>query len=156
SKKALKDTLIGLGIDPKENLEKILHIISKKKGSGVSFSEYLEEGTHDYLGGVIKKAWNKYEETLRKEHALDFDDLLLRTLKLLEKNPEVLKKYQERFLYIHIDEYQDTNKVQNKIAELLALKNRNICVVGDTDQNIYSWRGAEIKNMLHFERTYPE
>jgi DNA helicase-2/ATP-dependent DNA helicase PcrA len=156
SKKVLKDVLTSIGVDPKEHLDKIRHIISKEKGRGVTAKEYAEVGAFDFSSELTKKSWLKYEETLTKEHALDFDDLLLKTLKLLEKYPEVLKKYQERFRYIHIDEYQDTNKVQNTIVELIAEKYRNICVVGDTDQNIYSWRGAEIKNMLHFERTYPD
>jgi len=156
SKKVVKDALISLGLDPKEHADKIRHIISNEKGRGVNLAEYLEKGSYDYTSELTKKVWQKYEETLSKEHALDFDDLLLKTLKLLQKYPEVLEKYQERFLYIHIDEYQDTNKVQDAIVELLARKYKNICVVGDADQLIYSWRGAEIKNMLHFEKTYPE
>ncbi len=156
SKKVLKDALIYLGVDPKEHTDKLRHIISREKGRGVTVSEYMENGAFDYTSELTKKAWKRYEEILHKEKALDFDDLLLKTLKLLEKYPEVLEKYQNRFLYIHVDEYQDTNKVQNSIVELLARKHKNLCVVGDTDQNIYSWRGAEIKNMLHFERTYPE
>ena len=129
--------------------------ISAEKGRGVDLAEYLERGSFDFTSETVKKAWTKYEETLHRENALDFDDLLLKTLKLLQKHKNVLEKYQNRFLYIHIDEYQDTNKVQNSIVELLADKHKNLCVVGDTDQNIYSWRGAEIKNMLHFEKTYP-
>lgn len=156
SKKALKDALIYIGVDPKEHLDKIRHIISAEKGRGVNIGNYIERGSFDFTSELMKKAWTRYEEMLKKEHALDFDDLLLKTLNLLEKYPEVLERYQNQFLYIHIDEYQDTNKVQNNIVELLARKNKNLCVVGDTDQNIYSWRGAEIKNMLHFERVYPE
>jgi DNA helicase-2/ATP-dependent DNA helicase PcrA len=156
SKKALKDAILALGLDPKEHLEKVQHIISSEKGKGVDIKEFEERGSFDYTSELVKKVWMRYETTLVKEHALDFDDLLLKTLKLLKKYPEILEKYQDRFLYIHIDEYQDTNRVQNSIVELLAKKYRNICVVGDTDQNIYSWRGAEIKNMLHFEKTYPE
>ncbi len=156
SKKALKEAMLHLGIDPKENLDKVRHIISNEKGRGVTVSEYLERGAFDFTSELVKKTWAKYEEILNKEKALDFDDLLLKTLKLLQKYPDILEKYQERFLYIHVDEYQDTNKVQNYIVDLLARKYRNLCVVGDTDQNIYSWRGAEIKNMLHFEKTYPE
>ncbi len=155
SKKILKDALVSLGIDPKEHLEKIRSIISKEKGAGVSLETYLERDRYDFTGDLVKKGWSKYEEILKKEKSLDFDDLLLKALEILRK-PETLDKYHERFLYIHIDEYQDTNTVQHKIAELLAKKYRNICVVGDTDQNIYSWRGAEIKNMLHFEKIYPE
>lgn len=156
TKKALKDVMIKMGLDPKEHLDKVRHIISGEKGRGVTMSEYAQRASYDFNSEMTKKVWTGYEESLGKEHALDFDDLLLKTLKLLEKYPEVLSRYQERFLYIHIDEYQDTNKVQNFIVEMLARKHKNICVVGDTDQNIYSWRGAEIKNMLHFERVYPD
>jgi len=156
SRKILKDALSSFGEDPKEHLEKVQNIISREKGRGVDLEEYMNRGGYDYTGELIKKVWPKYEETLKKESALDFDDLLLKTLRLFKRYPEVLKKYQERFLYIHVDEYQDTNKVQNEIVELLAEKHKNVCVVGDTDQNIYSWRGAEIKNMLHFEKKYPK
>ncbi len=156
SKKTLKNALESLGVDPKEYLDKVRHIISNEKSRGVDIANYSEREAFDYTSELTKKVWIKYEETLKKEHALDFDDLLLKTLKVLQKYPEVLEKYQNRFVYIHIDEYQDTNKVQNAIVELLASKHRNLCVVGDTDQNIYSWRGAEIKNMLHFEKTYPD
>ncbi len=156
SKKAIKESIISVGLDPKDHLDKVRHIISAEKGRGVDIGEYNERGSYDFSSELTKKVWTKYEETLKKESALDFDDLLLKTLKLLKKYPEVLEKYQDRFKYIHVDEYQDTNKVQNDIVEMLAKKHRNICVVGDTDQNIYSWRGAEIKNMLHFEKTYSE
>lgn len=156
SKKALKDALIYQNLDPKEHLDKVRHIISNEKGRGVNFTEYAEKNFDDYTYQITKNVWRKYQETLSRENALDFDDLLLVTLKLFQNYKDVLEKYQNRFLYIHIDEYQDTNKVQNSIVELLAKKHRNLCVVGDTDQNIYSWRGAEIKNMLHFEKTYPE
>jgi len=156
SKKAMKDAMLSIGVDPKEHLDKVSHIISNEKSRGVNLPEYLEKGAYDYTSELTKKVWTKYEETLKKESALDFDDLLLKTLKLLQKYPEVLEKYQKRFLYVHVDEYQDTNKVQSEIVDMIVRKHTNICVVGDTDQNIYSWRGAEIKNMLHFEKIYPE
>ncbi len=155
SKKALKDALVYIGVEPKEHLDTVRHIISGEKGRGVDFGEYRERDAHDYTSDITKKAWARYEEILTREHALDFDDLLLKTLKLLEKYPEVLGRYQERFRYIHIDEYQDTNKVQNEIVELIAMKYKNVCAVGDADQNIFSWRGSEIKHMLHFEKSYP-
>ncbi len=155
SKKALKEACAYHNLDPKEHLDKIRHTISREKNRGTSLAEYRERSTFDYTSETTLKVWTRYEEMMRKEGALDFDDLLLLTLKLFEKYPDVLDQYQERFLYIHVDEYQDTNKVQNAMVELLARKYKNICVVGDTDQNIYSWRGAEIKNMLHFEKTYP-
>ncbi len=156
SKKILKDILKSFGLEPKDHLDKIRHIISNEKGRGVTVKEYCERAPYDFSSELTKKVWPKYEERLKSENSLDFDDLLLKTLKIFENFPDILSKYQERFRYIHIDEYQDTNRVQNSIVELLAKKYRNICVVGDTDQNIYSWRGAEIKNMLHFEKTYPE
>ncbi len=156
SKKILKDTMVGMSIEPKEHLDKVRHIISKEKGAGTTVAQYLERGAFDTSSELVRKIWPRYEEKLKEEKALDFDDLLLKTLWLFKKNKEVLERYQERFKYIHIDEYQDTNKVQNEIVELLGSKYRNICVVGDTDQNIYGWRGAEIKNMLLFEKKYPD
>ncbi len=155
SKKAIKEALQDIGLEPKEHLEKMQNIISAEKSRGVSASEYLQRGAYDFTSETVKKVWPIYEKILNRSQALDFDDLLLKTLHLLSENKEILEKYQDRFLYVHVDEFQDTNKVQNEIINLLAQKNQNICVVGDTDQNIYSWRGAEIKNMLHFEKTYP-
>ena len=155
SKKAIKEALNEIGLDPKEHLDKMQNIISSEKSRGVSVIEFLERGAFDFTSEAVKKVWPRYEKKLAESGALDFDDLLLKTLHLLSRNKEILEKYQNRFLYIHVDEFQDTNKVQNEIVRLLAEKNKNICVVGDTDQNIYSWRGAEIKNMLHFEKTYP-
>ena len=155
SKKIVKWALLELGFDPKEHADKIAHIISKEKGSGVSFSSFEKKVSESPATARITNVWRLYEQRLSKEKALDFDDLLLKALELLRKHKEILENYQDKFQYIHVDEYQDTNSVQNEIMELLALKHQNICVVGDTDQNIYSWRGAEIKNMLHFERRYP-
>jgi DNA helicase-2/ATP-dependent DNA helicase PcrA len=105
---------------------------------------------------VIADVWEKYELTLKKEKSADFDDLLLKTMLLLRDHPEVRAKYQFIWQYVHIDEYQDTNKVQYEIARMLAEKTKNICVVGDIDQMIYSWRGADIQNILNFEKDYPE
>jgi DNA helicase-2/ATP-dependent DNA helicase PcrA len=156
SKKVLKDALKNIGVEPKEHLEKIQNIISAEKGRGTSLSEYLQRGAYDYTSELCKKIWQKYEEVLARDHALDFDDLLLKTFKLLSTNKNVLEKYQDKFKYIHVDEYQDTNKIQSDIVNMLADKHKNICVVGDVDQNIFSWRGAEIKNMLYFEKKYPE
>jgi DNA helicase-2/ATP-dependent DNA helicase PcrA len=155
SKKAVKEAITEIGLDPKEHLDKMQNIISSEKSRGVSVAEFLERGAFDFTSEMVKKVWPIYEKILARSQALDFDDLLLKTLHLLSKNKEILQRYQDRFIYIHVDEFQDTNKVQNEIVRLLAEKNKNICVVGDTDQNIYSWRGAEIKNMLHFEKTYP-
>lgn len=154
SKKTVKESLQKNGYDPKQfEPGKILSIISREKGNFVDGAEYLAKAGHEYFGGVIATVWRDYEEALRKENALDFDDLLLVAAKLLQIE-SVRKAYSEKWKYIHIDEYQDTNRVQYKIAESLARDHGNICAVGDIDQNIYSWRGANIRNILNFEKDY--
>ena len=154
-KKYVKEALKVFGIEPKEYLDKITSIISNEKSNGVSHVEYQNRSSVNSLTEMVSKVWPAYENILKRDGGLDFDDLLLKSLFLLEKHPTVLDNYQKRFQYIHIDEYQDTNKVQDKIVKLLADKHKNICVVGDTDQNIYSWRGADISHMLQFEKNYP-
>src|SRR6202012_3875772 len=99
--------------------------------------------------------YSKYQALLDQKNALDFDDLLLRTVQALRDHPEMLKELQERFQYLLIDEYQDTNHAQYVLAHALALRHQNICVVGDPDQSIYAWRGADLKNILDFEKDYP-
>lgn len=151
----LKDAMKARDIDPKQyEPRKIKSIISKSKGDFITCDTYSQNVTSAF-GSIVAVLWQDYEQTLKKEKALDFDDLLLETVLILKKYPEVKSKYQDRWKYIHIDEYQDTNEVQYELTKLLVGKNENICVVGDTDQNIYSWRGANIKNMLHFEKDYP-
>ena len=155
SQKAVKQSIEQAGYNPKEfEPRKILSMISRAKGDAMSILAY-KDAASSYPEQVTAEVWEKYEEILRKEQALDFDDLLAKTLKLLEDNKTVRETLNERYKYIHIDEYQDTNKVQFRIAELLAGHKHNICVVGDIDQNIYSWRGADIKNVLQFERHFP-
>jgi DNA helicase-2/ATP-dependent DNA helicase PcrA len=159
SSKLVKDCLKSLDIDPKQfEPSKILNIISREKGNLVSAEEYSAGSDKNgyTLQAVVGKVWPMYEKKLAQEKALDFDDLLLKTYNILKNHPEVLEIYQNLWKYIHIDEYQDTNKVQYMTAKLLAEKNRNICVVGDIDQSIYSWRGADIQNILSFEEDYPE
>jgi DNA helicase-2/ATP-dependent DNA helicase PcrA len=160
SQKTVRDIVRDLGLDPKQHEPgKYLNIISREKGDLKNVEEFLESirgensTSHHELVGQI---WSAYEKKLKEEKALDFDDLLLKTFKLLKNKPEIRQKYQQIWKYIHVDEYQDTNKVQYMITKLLAEKDRNICVVGDIDQNIYSWRGADIKNILNFEKDYSE
>lgn len=156
AKRAIKDAVVACDIDPKEfDPGKFQNIISREKGNFVTCEQYVERAT-EYFEEMTAKVWLKYEETLKRERAFDFDDLLLKTALLLQKNIEVRTLYQNRWKFIHIDEYQDTNKVQYMIAILLAEKEKNLCVVGDIDQNIYSWRGADIQNILNFEKDYPE
>jgi DNA helicase II / ATP-dependent DNA helicase PcrA len=159
SLKTVKDIVRDMSLDPKQHEPgKILNTISREKGdlkNARDFAESIQGENFTSHHGLISNIWNEYEKRLGAEKALDFDDLLLKTYKLLKNNKEVLEKYQNIWKYIHIDEYQDTNKVQYMTVKLLAEKNKNLCVVGDIDQNIYSWRGADIKNILSFEKDYP-
>ena len=156
----IKEILKELGIDPKQfDPKKIKNVISREKGKFVHLADYPEGKSTSYGAGtekVVKQVWDLYEKKKAKDNTLDFDDLLLKATKLLKDNPEVRKIYQEKWDYIHIDEYQDTNEVQYLMSKMLAENNKNICVVGDADQNIYSWRGANLKNILSFEKDYPK
>ncbi len=153
SNRAVKSALEKLGIEqwpPRA----ILSAISRVKGDGVSATEYAGMAKN-FKERTVAQAWNLYEESLNAEGALDFDDLLFRTLRLLRESESTLTLLRSRWAHITIDEYQDTNKAQYEIARLLAGEARNICVVGDIDQNIYSWRGADIEHLLGFEESFP-
>ncbi len=151
----IKNILKELSIDPKQyDPKKIKNIISREKGKFTHLEDYAEKSV-DTLGQIVARVWNLYEKQKTKENSLDFDDLLLKTVKLLKENKAVRELYQDKWEYIHVDEYQDTNEVQYLMTKLLSEKNKNICVVGDADQNIYSWRGANLKNILNFEKDYP-
>ena len=153
--RAIKEAMKKADVDQKQfEPRKILGIISRSKGDGISLSQYKEDAGNDFMKRIVSEVWEKYQDILKKEQALDFDDLLLKTMSLLEQNIDIQKKYNSTWKYILIDEYQDTNRVQYRISELLSGENKNICVVGDIDQNIYSWRGADIQNLLDFEKTY--
>ena len=156
SKKLVKECLIALGLDPKTHEPgAILSIISKLKGRGLTQNEWESVDTGGYFMDVVGQVWPLYEKSLERENALDFDDLLLKTRNLLESENGIKDYYRKVWRYIHIDEYQDTNRVQYEICQMLVGDEQNICVVGDIDQNIYSWRGADIKNILAFEEDYP-
>ncbi len=155
SLRAIKQALEATNNNPKEfEPRKILSKISKAKGDAKTPAAFKDEAS-SYPDRVTADVWEKYEEIMKGEHALDFDDLLIKTLRLIEQNLSVRTALQNRFRYIHIDEYQDTNRVQFEIAKLLTGESHNLCVVGDIDQNIYSWRGADIKNVLQFEKFFP-
>lgn len=152
---ALKKAMEKAGVDPKQfEPRKILSIISRAKGDAVTQTDFASNA-RTYPERVASEVWVHYEHILKEEHALDFDDLLAKTLSMLKSHPPILEEYRKRFTYVHIDEYQDTNRVQYEIARLIVGERANLCVVGDVDQNIYSWRGADIKNILQFERHFP-
>lgn len=157
SKKAVREALLAIGLDPKtHDPAHLMSVISKEKGGGGNTRDYGENGGRGYFAGVVAQVWPEYEKILTRDNALDFDDLLVKTMHLLKNDQAVRQFYQNIWQYIHIDEYQDTNRVQYEISRMLVGENQNICVVGDIDQNIYSWRGADIKNILDFEKDYPE
>ncbi|MDU6560111.1 MAG: DNA helicase PcrA [Streptococcus vestibularis] len=152
----MKRILKTLNLDPKKwNERAILGTISNAK------NDLLDEVAYEHQAGdmytqIVAKCYKSYQEELRRSEAMDFDDLIMMTLRLFDKNPDVLAYYQQRYQYIHVDEYQDTNHAQYQLVKLLASRFKNICVVGDADQSIYGWRGADMQNILDFEKDYPE
>ena len=153
--RVIKGVMKEKGYDPKQFDPKgILHTISRNKGNFISEKEFAAESAGNYYFEIVSEVWSGYTKILEEQKALDFDDLLVKTVELLKKAPEVLKHYQSRWQYLHVDEYQDTNKVQYELIRLLAGGDKNLCVVGDEDQMIYGWRGANIRNILDFERDF--
>ena len=156
-KSVMKDICKRLQIDTKNLKEKtILGYISSAKNEMVSPESYAKINQGDYHMSRVAQAYADYQDTLKKNNALDFDDLLVLAVQLFRECPDVLDYYQERFKYIMVDEYQDTNTVQFELISLLADKYKNLCVVGDDDQSIYKFRGANIRNILDFERVFPD
>lgn len=156
-KTVMKNVCKKLNIDTKNYKEKtLLNAISNAKDNLISVSEYSLSTMGDFTKIVIARAYREYQEELKKSNALDFDDIIVLTVELFKQFPEILDYYQERFKYISVDEYQDTNKAQFEFVRLLADKYRNLCVVGDDDQSIYRFRGANIRNILDFEEHYPD
>lgn len=132
-----------------------LSIISSCKNSGMSAEDYINTEGENFRTKPVYEVFSAYQSILKKNNAMDFDDLLLNTVRLFEADEAVLLKYQNRFRYIMVDEYQDTNRIQYRFIKLLAQEHNNLCVVGDDDQCIYQWRGADISNILDFEKDFP-
>lgn len=153
SQKAVKDALKSLSIEELEP-RAVLSFISRQKGEGRVVGE-MEAGGENSRERMLVSVWRLYEQALASDGALDFDDLLSRSTRFLEQHEEARRMYQARWPYIHVDEYQDTNKIQARMMEFLIGPKRNICAVGDVDQTIYGWRGAEIKNIMSFEKQFP-
>lgn len=157
SERVIKEALKALDVDPKEVPPRsILGRISKAKGDGMTASEFQSKhGRESFRNRITSEVWLRYESALKKEKALDFDDLIALPVRLLEEHKDIRDIVQERFHYLHIDEFQDTNELQGRLTSLLAGSRQNVFVVGDIDQTIYTWRGATIDNLLSFEKTYP-
>ncbi len=156
-KSLMKDVLKQLNINTKQFPERsMLSEISSAKNEYISPDAYRRAHAADFRETRIADIYESYQKRLRENNALDFDDLLVKTVELFEKNPDILDHYQERFRYIMVDEYQDTNTVQFMLVSMLAKKYRNLCVVGDDDQSIYKFRGANIYNILNFEKVFPD
>lgn len=156
SLRAVKHVLRELGQEDKRfEPRAVLSAISRAKGEAVALATYQERYRNAWYQSVVADVWARYDATLRKEKALDFDDLIFYTWRLLSESASTREALNRRFRYTHVDEYQDTNIVQYEIARLLAGPARNLFCVGDIDQNIYTFRGATIENILHFERSFP-
>lgn len=152
----MKRIMEDMALDPKKiNPKAVLAHISNAKSQLLGPNEYGKYA-HDYFSEKVAQIYPVYQKFLKQNNALDFDDIIMKTVELFNDFPEILDKYQEKFKFISIDEYQDTNRAQYVLIKALAEKYRNVCVIGDADQSIYSWRGATIQNILDFEKDYPD
>jgi len=155
-KSVIKDVLKSENIDSKRFEPRMfIGAISNLKNE-LKTPEDAQKEANDFHSQMVATVYKGYQRQLSRNEALDFDDLIMTTINLFERVPETLEYYQNKFQYIHVDEYQDTNKAQYTLVKLLANKFKNLCVVGDSDQSIYGWRGADIQNILSFEEDYPE
>lgn len=150
----IKHCVQDVGVDPKQYAPRVLlGAISAAKSELISPDALIRAS---YFDEIVQRVYERYQQRLAESKALDFDDLIMRTVQLFRDSPAVLEKYQSRYLHLLIDEFQDTNVAQYVLARQLAEKHRNICVVGDPDQSIYSWRSADLRNILNFDRDYPD
>jgi DNA helicase II / ATP-dependent DNA helicase PcrA len=158
SLRLVKSVQEAVGIDPKRwNPKAVRGEMSNAKNQLIDARQFAidNEGSFDLFARTVAKVYPEYQKTLENQNALDFDDLLMKPVQLFEQVPELLERYQERFQFILVDEYQDTNRAQYRFVELLAARHGNLMVVGDDDQSIYGWRGADIRNILDFEEGFP-
>jgi DNA helicase-2/ATP-dependent DNA helicase PcrA len=157
STRAVREAIKSAGFDPKQlEPRRVMGVMGKHKGNDVSRIYFADSIASSYIDEGIAEVWEKYEAILRKEKALDFDDILCVALKILRDSPEARSHFQNTWTHVHVDEYQDTNRVQYELIKLIAAQHGNIAVVGDVDQNIYSWRGASIEHIMNFEHDYPQ
>ncbi len=152
----LREAIKSAGFDPKQlEPSRVLSVMSRHKGNAVGLEEFRNSYSSSYIDEAIGEVWEKYQTTLKKEKALDFDDILLTAHTLLKTDTDALGYFQHAWSHVHVDEYQDVNRVQYEIVKMLASPQGNIAAVGDADQNIYSWRGASIEHILNFEHDFP-
>ncbi len=157
SLRAARQAIKDAGFDPKQlEPRRVLSVLSRQKGDDVSRLAFIDTKASSYIDEAIAEVWERYDAILKKEKALDFDDILVTALMLLRQHTHIREHFQNAWSHIHVDEYQDTNKVQYELMHLLAATHHNIAVVGDIDQNIYSWRGASIAHIMRFEEDYPD
>jgi len=154
SRAALKRVMDELKLDPKRNPPALIRALISQAKSELQTPETYPN--RSYNDEIVRRCFERYEDLLRRSGGLDFDDLLARTVRLIQSDAEVLRRWQDRFRYVMVDEYQDTNRAQYVLVNLLAAEHRNLAVVGDDDQSIYGWRGADIRNILDFQKDYPE
>ncbi|REE84545.1 ATP-dependent DNA helicase PcrA [Paenibacillus taihuensis] len=152
----IRNCMKDLNIDTKKFEPKSVQAALGGAKNELITPEQFELKIGDYFDGIVAKVYAQYQKRLKSNNSLDFDDLIMKTIELFKEVPDVLAFYQNKFRYIHVDEYQDTNRAQYMLCKMLADKHHNICVVGDSDQSIYRWRGADITNILNFEEDYPE
>lgn len=152
----IKACMKEMNIDAKKFEPKAIQAEMGSAKNELITPDRYERKIGDYFQGQVSKVYSLYQKKLKANNSLDFDDLIMKTIELFQSVPEVLDFYQNKFQYIHVDEYQDTNRAQYMLCQMLADKHHNICVVGDSDQSIYRWRGADIGNILNFEKDYPE
>ena len=156
-KSLMKQVMDEINLDPKSFTEReIRGVVSNAKNALMTPLDFKKENEHDYRKNRIADAYILYQKKLKENNALDFDDIIMKTVELFQKNKDVLEKYREKFKYVMVDEYQDTNHAQYKLVQLLTITHKNICVVGDDDQSIYKFRGADITNILDFEKDFPD
>jgi DNA helicase-2/ATP-dependent DNA helicase PcrA len=152
----IKQSLLELDIDPKQYAPRAIQsAIDFAKSQMLTPADYTKH-THSYFEEIVQRVYERYQQLLTQSHGVDFDDLLMKTVQLFDTHPEVLSRYQSRYLHILVDEFQDTNITQYTLIKQFAGKHRNVCVVGDPDQSIYSWRFADMRNILSFEKDYPD
>jgi len=155
-RRVVRDVLDDLGLDERRFPPPLLlSLIDRAKNDAVDHAAYAEQAT-GWFEEIVARVFRGYQRALQERNALDFDDLLLGVIRLFDEAPEIKEEYQERFLHVLVDEYQDTNRAQYLIVKTIAERHRNLCVVGDDDQSVYRWRGADVRNILEFERDYPD